>query len=254
MRSTVVSRGHNISYKTEGTGTPLILLAGFSQWTDEWWDTGYIDRLRDNYRVIAVDRLGHGESDKPHEPTEYLEHLIVSDIVAVLDAEKLDQAIVWGFSMGARNATSLAVMEPTRVTALIVGGGSPLLSADGRRERVLDWAEAVKTDEGFAAFARSFGASDEEIGDTLAHNDAAALSAVLAGTADWFPAAEDVVAPTLWYKGSDDSGGFSAEEVDLAERLGVETHLLSDSNHVAAFVRADDALSFIRPFLDKHRN
>lgn len=41
--------------------------------------------------MIAIDRLGHGDSDKPHDAAEYLEHLIVSDIVAVLDAESADK-------------------------------------------------------------------------------------------------------------------------------------------------------------------
>ena len=71
-------------------------------------------------RVMAVARLGHGESDKPHDLAEHLEHLIVSDIVAVLDAERVDRALVWGFSMGARNAASQAVMEPTRVGPRVV--------------------------------------------------------------------------------------------------------------------------------------
>ena len=113
MSSAVVSRGHKISYRTEGTGTPLVLLCGFSRWSDNWWDVGYVERLADTYRVVAIDRLGHGDSDKPHDPAEYLEHLIVADIIAVLDAEDIDRAIVWGFSMGARNAASVAQLEPT---------------------------------------------------------------------------------------------------------------------------------------------
>ncbi len=77
--------------------------------------TGYVDELSNDYRVIAIDRLGHGESDKPHDSSLYRERLIVDDLVAVLDAEDIDRAIVWGYSLGAKNAASFAVRFPAHV-------------------------------------------------------------------------------------------------------------------------------------------
>jgi pimeloyl-ACP methyl ester carboxylesterase len=253
MRSSVVSRGHRISYRAEGNGVPLVLLCGWTRWADTWWDAGYVNGLSNDYRVIAVDRLGHGDSDKPHDPAEYLEHLIVSDIVAVLDAEQVHRALVWGFSMGARNAASLAVMEPTRVAALVCGGGGPLPGSDGRRERVLAFADLVKTVDGMTTWLRSIGTPDEAVAESLARNDSAAVSATMAGAAEWIPAADEVRAPSLWYMGSDDEGGFTAEELELATRLRVETHVLPGADHVASFRRASDVLSIVRPFLDQHR-
>lgn len=67
VRRSVSSRGFRIAYRQEGEGFPLLLLGGLSQWADQWWDFGYADLLGDRFRLIAVDRLGHGESDKPHE-------------------------------------------------------------------------------------------------------------------------------------------------------------------------------------------
>ncbi len=255
MQNSVGSRGHKISYRTDGdaTGVPLVLLAGFSRWADNWWEVGYVTELRDAYRVIAIDRLGHGDSDKPHDASEYVDHLIVSDIVAVLDAESVDRALVWGFSMGARNAASVAVMEPARVAALVLGGGAPMPALAGRRERVLAWADLICTEEGMRRWLQSIGSADETIEESIAHNDAAALAATVAGTADWTPAADDIDAPSLWYMGSDDDGGFSADELEVAGRLGVETHSIPGADHVASFRRTADVLSFVRPFLDRHR-
>ncbi|HQY13732.1 MAG: alpha/beta hydrolase [Ilumatobacteraceae bacterium] len=253
MRSSITSRGHRISYRTEGDGAPLLLLCGWSRWADTWWDAGYVGGLGEGYRVIAVDRLGHGESDKPHDPAEYLEQLIVADIVGVLDAERVDRALVWGFSMGARNAASFAVMEPTRVAALVCGGGGPLPASEGARERTLDLAELVKTVDGMTLVLRSMGTPDEGISLSLLRNDPAALSAAMAGAAEWRPAADDVDAPSLWYMGSDDDGGFWAADIELATRLGVETHLVPGADHVMSFRRADEVLSFVRPFLERHR-
>ena len=236
-----------------GDGAPLLLLCGWSRWADTWWDAGYVDGIGDEYRVIAVDRLGHGESDKPHDPVEYLEQLIVADIVGVLDAERVDRALVWGFSMGARNAASLAVMEPTRVAALVCGGGGPLPGSEGFRQRTLDLAELVRTVEGMTLALRSIGTPDEGISVSLERNDPAALSAAMAGSAEWRPVANEVHAPSLWYRGSDDDGGFWAEDVELAARLGVETHVLAGADHVMSFRRTDEVLSFVRPFLEQHR-
>ena len=64
----------------EGTGTPLVLLHGWSRWADTWWDAGYGDTLTDDYRVITIDRLGHGQSDKPHDALLYVEDAIASEL------------------------------------------------------------------------------------------------------------------------------------------------------------------------------
>jgi pimeloyl-ACP methyl ester carboxylesterase len=252
MRTSTTSRGFNISYRAEGTGTPLVILCGWSMWADSWWDAGYCGRLVDDYRVIAIDRLGHGDSDKPHDPALYEPHLIVSDIVAVLDAERVDRALVWGFSMGAQNAAALAVLEPARVAALVCGGGAPLPSPDGRRERVLFGAEFVTSVEGLEAALRSLGSSAEGIAENLARNDLAAISAAMAGTADWEPAAADVQAPSLWYQGSEDDP-FTPDDLELAGRLGVQTALVKGADHVASFLRIEDVLSIVEPFLEQHK-
>jgi pimeloyl-ACP methyl ester carboxylesterase len=231
----------------------LVLLSGFSRWADNWWEVGYVSALRDAYRVIAIDRLGHGDSDKSHDAAEYLEHLIVSDILAVLDAESVDRALIWGFSMGARNAASVAVMEPARVAALVCGGGAPMAAMEGRRERVLAWADLIRTEDGMRRWLQSIGSAEETIEESIAHNDPAALAATVAGMADWTPVADDIKAPSLWYLGSEDDGGFSADELKVAGRLGVETHSIPGADHVASFRHTTDVLSFVRPFLDRHR-
>src|SRR5262245_26248843 len=165
MRMSVGSRGLKISYRVEGTGAALVLLHGWSRWADTWWEAGYGEALVNEYRVVAIDRLGHGESDKPHDPALYVEDLIVSDIVAVLAAERVDRALVWGFSMGAVDAASLAVHEPDRVGAVVCGGDTPIPSRhiEGRREQHLKMAEDTRSAAGFAALFRSLGSPEDII-------------------------------------------------------------------------------------------
>ena len=49
---------------------PVLLLHGFAASADRTWrDNGWVDLLGDLGRdVLAVDLLGHGDADKPHDP------------------------------------------------------------------------------------------------------------------------------------------------------------------------------------------
>jgi pimeloyl-ACP methyl ester carboxylesterase len=252
MAESVISRGHRISYRTAGAGPPLVLLNGWSRWADNWWDAGYVDALSDTYRVIAIDRLGHGNSDKPHDPAEYLEQSIVSDIVAVLDAERVGCALVWGYSLGARNAASLAAQEPGRVAALVCASGPPMPGTDAARQKRLDRADMVKTDDGMKNLLRALGAAEADVAESLRRNDSAALAATFAGTAEWDAVPDQIDAPSLWYSGSEETQLLSPEVLELAKRLGVETHVIPGADHAASFRRAEDALTIVRPFLDRY--
>jgi pimeloyl-ACP methyl ester carboxylesterase len=56
-------RGHRVFYRAQGTGEPLVLLHGFPTSS---WDWRHVwDELARSYRVIALDYLGFGFSDKP---------------------------------------------------------------------------------------------------------------------------------------------------------------------------------------------
>jgi len=254
MRTSIVSRDFDISYRAEGEGAPLLLLHGWSYCADTWWDAGYADQLVGDHRVIAIDFLGHGDSDKPHDPAEYRDDLVVSDIVAVMDAENIDRALVWGYSMGAANAALLAVSEPSRVAVLVCGGEAPLPAPDGRRESLLSVAESIRTAAGMEAVLRASGTPDELVEESVAANDLAALSAVMTVlSSDDRPVAADVQAPSLWYQGAEDAP-FSQANLEIATQFGVETHLIPGANHVAGFWQTDDVLAVVRPFLGRHRS
>lgn len=60
--------GHRYHYLDEGQGPVLLLVHGNPTWTFLWRDV--IKGLRDRYRVIAVDHIGCGLSDKP-SPDQY---------------------------------------------------------------------------------------------------------------------------------------------------------------------------------------
>ena len=122
MRNVALSRGYAISYEDAGQGSPVVLVPGFMQSASDFRHAGYVDRLADRWRVLVVDPLGHGWSDKPHDPEAYRSTGVAADVISVLDALGLERAVLWGYSRGAWLATMTAIEFPSRPSGLIVGG------------------------------------------------------------------------------------------------------------------------------------
>jgi pimeloyl-ACP methyl ester carboxylesterase len=109
----------------------VLCVHGFaSSCRDNWVSTGWVrDLTRAGYRVLGVDQLGHGASDKPHDAGEYGMDALVADLVTVLDTYLLDRVLYAGYSLGARVGWQLAVQAPEHVERAVLGGipdGRPL--------------------------------------------------------------------------------------------------------------------------------
>jgi pimeloyl-ACP methyl ester carboxylesterase len=112
--------GHRISYDEYGAGDrPLVLIHGLLM------NRRMFDRLgpemasRGN-RVIAVDLLGHGRSDRPADMSNYSMTFFARQTEALLDHLDLDSAVIGGTSLGANVTLELAYLSPKRVRAMMV--------------------------------------------------------------------------------------------------------------------------------------
>ena len=119
------NQGIRIYYETEGEGPPLVLMHGTGGSIDHWRQIGYVEALKNDYRLILVDARGHGSSDKPHDPAAYSLELMATDIVAVLDDLSISKAHYLGYSMGGLIGWGIAKHAPERLHSLIVGGEEP---------------------------------------------------------------------------------------------------------------------------------
>jgi pimeloyl-ACP methyl ester carboxylesterase len=133
-----VNQGVRIHYQVEGDGQPLVIQHGFTDSAETWYEVGYVDGLKPQYRLILIDARGHGASDKPHEPDAYDRERVVADITTVLDDLAIPRAHYFGYSMGARIGFAIAKYAPERVRSLIIGGGSPYSQSQAGPERMLE--------------------------------------------------------------------------------------------------------------------
>ena len=100
-----------------GEGPPLVLLHGLSANAHSF--AGLVDAgLARDYRVIAPDLRGRGQSDHPADGYRMADH--AGDVIALLDALGLDQVVLGGHSFGAYLAAFVAAGHPGRVSKLIV--------------------------------------------------------------------------------------------------------------------------------------
>lgn len=114
--------GTRIAFTSEGDGPPVLLIHGFASNRLSWWSNGWARALMDaGFRVIAPDLRGHGESDKPRDPSSYGDRKF-DDLVAVLKAADVPQVDVMGYSMGSIITIGFLMREPQRVRRAVIGG------------------------------------------------------------------------------------------------------------------------------------
>ena len=248
-----VSRGYHLNYITEGAGPALVLIPGLTQSIQRWVDRGYVERFSQSFRVIALDPLGHGRSDKPHTADAYQMPDCALDVLAVLDSEGVSEAHVWGYSYGARIGNTLATLHPARVTSLIIGG-QLAASVDPRIQAISDerdskLSEALRIGDIDKALMM-WGATDPASQNVLrSDNDMTALAAAIEGDLGSKPDLDfsGLRRAPLAYAG--DGEMFLGLFQHTATQAGAEFHVIPDANHLSAFASMTKVAPIAEEFL-----
>jgi pimeloyl-ACP methyl ester carboxylesterase len=105
----VEHEGARIWYAAYGSGSPVILLHGGLGHSGNWgYQVPMLVSL--GHRAVLIDSRGHGRSTRAATPFTY--ELMASDVLAVMDALRIDKAAVVGWSDGACTALILAMQAP----------------------------------------------------------------------------------------------------------------------------------------------
>ena len=243
---TTRSRGHTISYEDAGAGPAIVLIPGATMSAADWRDAGYVDRLMVDHRVLSVDPLGLGLSDKPHDAEAYRWPAVANDVLAVMDAAGVERAVVWGYSRGGGLAAALASGHADRVSALVVHDEAPADVVAGRSPSAY---VAALIGGDFGPMWDAFGFSEPDRRHDEATNDPKALGALWSAGGQFGIAfnLRNIVAPALVIGGDDDPGGATR----FADAIGAELRMMPGLDHLQAFARSDLVLplvvGFIRP-------
>jgi pimeloyl-ACP methyl ester carboxylesterase len=112
--------GHRLEYDSYGEGErTLVLVHGLLMNRRMYERLGPELAARGN-RVVCLDLLGHGRSDRPEDLRLYSMPLFARQVVALLDHLELASAVVGGTSLGANVGLALAVAYPQRARGLFV--------------------------------------------------------------------------------------------------------------------------------------
>jgi pimeloyl-ACP methyl ester carboxylesterase len=218
----------------------VVLVHGFAtNRAENWRRLGWLASLeRKGYRAVALDLRGHGESDKPHDPSAYGREDMAADVVALMDHLELGRVDLLGYSMGSHLSLQVALDAPGRIGNLILGGvGGRMLTGEPLSTTTMTMAEALLSEDpstitdptlrGFRLFAEAQG------------EDRTALAACSAGRGDPVSAEAlwSLAVPTLVVAGSRDE--IAGDPQALADAIpGAKAVSLPACDHFTAIPHA----------------
>jgi pimeloyl-ACP methyl ester carboxylesterase len=112
--------GHRLVYDEYGKGDrPIVLMPGllFNRKMHQPLAEELADR---GHRVLCLDLLGHGDSDRPEEMWEYSMATFGAQTLGLLDHLGIEQAVLGGTSLGANSALEAAARDQSRVKGLLI--------------------------------------------------------------------------------------------------------------------------------------
>ena len=125
----------SIAYQVVGEGEfDLVYVPGLASHLELFWEepaySRFLHRLASFSRLILMDRLGTGLSDRlpPNEASTYEQRM--DDIRAVMDAVGSERAALLGWSEGGALCATFAATYPQRTSALVMYGGMPRMLED----------------------------------------------------------------------------------------------------------------------------
>lgn len=112
--------GRRLGYEAHGRGDRIVvLLHGLLM--DARLNRGLARALASRgYRVVLLDLLGHGASDKPVHAAEYRVDVYAEQVIGLLDHLRVERAVVGGLSLGANVSLLVAARHPERVQGLVL--------------------------------------------------------------------------------------------------------------------------------------
>jgi pimeloyl-ACP methyl ester carboxylesterase len=112
--------GQELAYSSYGDGGRVVVLLHGLLFGRHMHDTLARALAERGHRVLTLDLLGHGESDRPPDMWRYSMTEFGREVVALLDHLEIDEAAVMGTSLGANTTLEVASLAPERLRGMVI--------------------------------------------------------------------------------------------------------------------------------------
>jgi 3-oxoadipate enol-lactonase len=142
---TELSNGIELEYLDRGEGEVILLLHGLGSTRADW--DQQVEEFSREFRILAPDLRGHGNSSKPKDRSAYGIDKCAEDMQLLLRELDIEKCIVVGFSMGGAVAFQMAVDAPHLVTKMVIVNTAPNFNDLGElgEELLRERTRALKT-------------------------------------------------------------------------------------------------------------
>jgi pimeloyl-ACP methyl ester carboxylesterase len=244
--------GTRLFYSVEGSGPPLLLIAGQSN-SSRWWSQVRAD-FATEFTTIVTDHRGTGSSDKPETP--YSTRQFAADCMAILDDAGIDKAHVYGTSMGGRIAQWIAASHSSRVDRLVLGctspGGPHGIERSAEVRKSLAQVDPMKARRALEElmYTPAYEGPFNTLGDPQMPPYAKKLHLFASAEHDAWDVLPSITAPTLVVHGTDDIFNPTANAPLITERIpNARMHLIEGARHGYFEEFKDEATPLVVNFL-----
>jgi len=149
--------GVKVGYEVFGEGEPAVVFAPINPIVHSRAWKAQVPYLARRFKVITIDPRGNGRSDRPQAVAAYAQTEFVADTVAVMDACRVDRAVIVGISSSGWTSLLMAALHPERVLGVVaIASWAPELMPWPAYRAVYDFDEVLDTDEGWAKENRHY--------------------------------------------------------------------------------------------------
>jgi len=247
-------------YEVRGSGSDVVLLHPFPL-NHHFWDD--VVPALSGYRVLTPDLRGHGQSELGNGPATMAKH--AADLLALCDAEKIDQAVFVGVSIGGYALFEFWRRHPERFVALVLSNTRASAETEESRANRLRIADQVLR-EGTGPFiddmlGKLLGSTtrSEQPGvsegarlmmQSMSPEDIAGVQRGMADRPDSVATLNTIHVPTLVVAGEEDIPPLSAAELMRDSIPGSTLHVIPKAGHYAAMERPQEYSTLLLRFLE----
>ncbi len=112
--------GHTLAYEEYGAGERAIVLSPGLLFSKRMHAPLARKLAKRGYRVLCLDLLGHGDSDRPEEMFNYSMTQFGAQTLALMDHLEIDKAVLGGTSLGANTSLEACSADQSRVQGMLI--------------------------------------------------------------------------------------------------------------------------------------